>query len=149
MDHNFSFAQKRDAYEQVVQFVEEHQKSTISSCHQKIDADLGISGDDNLELIEAFVEKFDLDPAGYDHEAHFLSEGEGSPNIIFGLFIIPLLLWINFWLGVLFGVVYIPYAVYMLKQMRSPDEVSDMRIKDMIRWHLHKTYQLQETTNDK
>ncbi len=152
MYQDFSFAQKRDAYTLVVQFVQKHHRCKVSSCRQKIDADLGIFGDDNLELIEAFVEKFDLDMTGYDHDAHFLSEGEGYP-IALGLWgsIFMLLVFITqkFWTNAFIALAFALYMAYLNKITRSPTEVHDMRIKDMIRWYLYKTYQPQETTNDK
>ena len=41
--------------------------------------DLGVNGDDSNDLLREFAAKFQVDLTGYDHDAHFASEGEFLP----------------------------------------------------------------------
>jgi acyl carrier protein len=45
--------------------------------HTRIEDDLGTTGDDAVELMEAFMEHFQVDMTGYEHQKHFGPEGGG------------------------------------------------------------------------
>lgn len=57
----------------------------------KIENDLGVSGDDAIDLLEKFSDKYNVDVSSFEFSKYFLSEGEiASPpiflKIIFNLF---------------------------------------------------------------
>jgi acyl carrier protein len=56
----------------------------------KIEDDLGTTGDDAVELMEKFAERFQVDMTGFDFSVHFGPEGGGC---------LVLLLLFPFWLG--------------------------------------------------
>jgi len=48
----------------------------VTSLNSKIDKDLGLSGDDNCELLDDFIKKYELDFSEFDYYDHFYSEYE-------------------------------------------------------------------------
>src|ERR1700749_5082413 len=70
------FDKLRHAYVTVKSFIESESYEKVKSLNTKIEEDLGLSGDDNLDLLKKFVKKFELDYKDFDYSKHFLSEGE-------------------------------------------------------------------------
>ena len=67
-----------DHFEQVKEFVNE----SSGPCPEgrlvrttRLERDLGITGDDAVEFLEAFVEKFNLDMSDFDMTKYFSGEG--------------------------------------------------------------------------
>lgn len=60
-------------------FVAQHSAHSVSVIHSEtqLDRDLGITGDDADELMEAFGEEFGVDVATFKHEKHFGPEAWG------------------------------------------------------------------------
>lgn len=70
------FSKLKLAYVAVKGFLEEEAFGKIQSISQKIDEDLGLSGDDNYDMLVKFVHKFELDYSDFKYEDHFYSESE-------------------------------------------------------------------------
>jgi hypothetical protein len=56
----------RLAYIEVKSFIENESGDAITSLNTRIENDLGIAGDDNLDLLEKFVAKYELGVTGFD-----------------------------------------------------------------------------------
>lgn len=95
---HLDFKTLRQAYNEVKNFIETESASSVSSLNTKIEEDLGCAGDDNAELLEKFVTKYNLDITGFDYSKHFLSEGElfDSGTVLLMLLSLPFSL--VFWL---------------------------------------------------
>ncbi|RYD80124.1 MAG: DUF1493 family protein [Sphingobacteriales bacterium] len=107
----------------------------------KIENDLGLAGDDNLELLELFVKKYQLDARGFDYSKHFLSEGElfNSGATLWALLSIPLFL--LFW-----TIKFLTFGKLDLMKFKFwPDEdhyKADLTFGDMLTWYLTGKYKL-------
>jgi hypothetical protein len=73
---HIDFKTLRQAYVEVKNFIEAESASHVSSLNTRIEEDLGCAGDDNADLLDRFITKYNLDITGFDYSTHFLSEGE-------------------------------------------------------------------------
>lgn len=104
----------------------------------RIDADLGLSGDDNYEMLEEFVKRFSLDHSKFRYDQHFHSEGElfGSGAALEN--IIVFLLWLPQKVVQLISLGrFKPIPVTLFGPMR---EVRDLTFRDMLTWYIEGTY---------
>lgn len=132
----------KSAYAEVRNFLEKETGGKVRSLKTKIVDDLGYAGDDNLELLEKFIQKYHLKADGFDYQKHFHTEYElfNEANII------------HFFLLILTEAFY--FIVYLLtfgKIKRSQikvninpgeREVKDMTVGDLVTWYLEKNYSL-------
>jgi hypothetical protein len=132
------FEKLRHAYVTVKHFLETQSYEKVTSLNNKVEADLGLSGDDNLELLEKFVSKFELDHKDFDYSKHFYSEGElfGSEAALLNL--LSLLVWLPLKTIELltFGKIKLDKPIFN-KRSR---EVSDLTFKDLLTWYIEKEY---------
>lgn len=140
---HIDFKTLRQAYVEVRNFIEEESASSVSSLNIRIEEDLGCAGDDNAELLEKFIKKYNLDITGFDHSKHFLSEGElfGSGIVLLQLLSLPFML--VFWLikMLTFGKVD-PTNLRLLPDLNR--ETIDMTFGDMLTWYLTGKYNLRK-----
>jgi hypothetical protein len=130
-----NFSTLRNAYIEIKAFLEEESFDKVTDLSTKIEGDLGLAGDDILELIEKFVDKYSLGYKGYDHYKYFLSEGE-----LFDAF------------TPLYHVLMLP--IWLLKIISSGKinllppkgywnrETHDLTFGDMVSWYLTKNFNL-------
>ena len=135
------FAKLRHAYVTVKSFIDKEAEgySELKSLDTKIRADIGLSGDDNLELLEKFVEKFELDYKDFEYGKHFYSEGElyGSDTALFNL--LTLSVWLPLKTIELFT--FNKIKINKPKFPFTPDrEVSDLTFKDLLTWYIEKEF---------
>jgi hypothetical protein len=126
------FSQLRHAYTTIKRFIEDKTGCEIDSLHNKIEAHLGIAGDDTEELLGKFIKKYGLSADGFEFDKHFYSEGE-----LFG----------SGWL----------IEILSFKQIRfnnKPDwyrplgrEVSDLTFKQMLTWYIEKDFTAVDKTS--
>jgi len=136
------FRTLRQAYLEVKAFLEtEVYDEEPLNLKTRLYNDLGCAGDDNYELLEKFVTKYNLDPTGFDYSKHFLSEGElfNSGTALLQLLILPiyLLIWVVY--ALTFG------KVNLTRVQVMPDSNSsklDMTFGDMLTWYLTGKYAL-------
>ncbi len=135
------FEKLRHAYITVKSFLETASGVKVTSIDNKVEDDLGLSGDDNLFLLEEFVTKFELDHKGFNYDKHFYSEGElfGSGAAIVNL------LTLSVWLP-LKTIELLTFNKLNLDKPKfpvTPDrEVSDLTFKDLLTWYIEKEYKL-------
>jgi hypothetical protein len=138
------FEKLRHAYITVKSFINEKGYVEVDSLNNKIRADLGLSGDDNLELLEEFVKKFELDYKNFKYDEHFYSEGElyGSDAALLNL------LSLSVWLP-LKTIELLTFNKFKISKPQFPvtpnRPVSDLTFKDMLTWYIEKEYKPSNT----
>jgi len=140
------FTKLRHAYVTVKSYIDKETEgyNELKSLDTKLKSDIGLSGDDNLELLEKFVEKFELDHKNFEYEKHFHSEGElfGSAAALINL--LTLSVWLP--LRTIELLTFNKIKMDKPKFPATPDrEVSDLTFKDMLTWYVEKEYK----TSDK
>ncbi|MXN91626.1 DUF1493 family protein [Flavobacterium sp. Sd200] len=132
----------KSAYLEVKTFLEKESFDKVDNLSTKIENDLGMAGDDNYELLEKFVKKYDLGHHDFDYSKHFLSEGElFSPfTTLYYILISP------FW--------FIKIISYGKINLLPPKgywqrETLDLTFGDMVAWYLHKNFKLRSEINIK
>lgn len=134
------FSQLRQAYTTVKQFIEDETGCEIDSLNNKIEAHLGIAGDDTEKLLGKFINQFGVSAEGFVFDKHFYSEGElfsSGPalyNIV--VLVIKVVLWI------------VETLSFKRLQFQSKPqwyrpvdrEVSDFTFKQMLTWYIEKDF---------
>ena len=131
------------AYITVKRFLDDESFNEVRSLKTSVVEDLSLVGDDNYEMLERFVKKFELDYQGFNYDRHFYSEGElfSSEGALVNL------LTLSIWLP-LKTIELLTFNKLKIKkpQFYKPErEVSDMTFKDMLTWYLEGNY----TTSNK
>ena len=134
------FAKLRHAYIVVKSFVDKETEGydELKSIDTKICNDIGLCGDDNLEFLEKFVQKFELDYKDFNYEKHFQSEGElfGSGAALGNLLALSVWLPLKTIELLTFNKVKIPKP----KLDQPTRQVSDLTFKDLLTWYIEKEY---------
>ncbi len=143
--YSSNFRTLRQAYVEVKRFIEENSFDTVTSLNTRIEEDLGMSGDDNYNLLVKFVKKYKLDVLGFDYNKHFLSEGEiiFDPGIMLYSILIALPFWIIFWLVRLLTFGHINYTQEQIMPSVNRQTL-DMTFGDLLVWYLTGKYQLRK-----
>lgn len=133
------FSKLKHAYITIKQFLEKESGGKVTSLDSKVETDLGLSGDDNLELLEKFVNKFELDYKSFEYDKHFYSEEE-----LFGLGrAVVSLLTLSVWLP-LKTIELLTFNKVNIDKPKFPvlpdREVSDLTFKELITWYIEKDY---------
>lgn len=132
------FADLRSAYITVRTFVEGESCQKIKSLRIRVAQDLGLLGDDNYELLEKFVTRFELGLGNFDYSGHFHSEGELSGSV-------------TFFLGMVVSLIWLPLKAINLLTFNSlkinepglflpPRKVTDLTFRDLLTWYIEKEY---------
>jgi hypothetical protein len=141
------FSQLRQAYTTVKQFIEDETGCEIESLQNKIEAHLGIAGDDTEELLGKFIKQYCLSAEGFDISNHFYSEGElfGSGPALYNIvvFVIKVVLWIVETLS--FKRIQFNNKPQWYRPLAR--EVSDLTFKQMLTWYLEKDFTAVEQTS--
>ena len=140
------FKTLREAYLEVKKFITEETYKETLSLKTTIEGDLGCAGDDNLELLEKFVDTYNVDFEGFDYSKHFLSEGElfGSVSII--VFILSLLFSLIAGLTKIISFHKIDFTNYQ-SFPNTNQKAMDMTFGDMLTWYLIGKYSLSSKVN--
>jgi hypothetical protein len=134
------FEKLRHAYIVVKQFLETEGYKKVTSLNNRVEEDLGLSGDDNYELLEKFVTKFELENKNFDYRKHFLTEGE----LFVGERTLADLLTLSVWLPLKT----IELLTFNKIKIEKPNfelpyrEVSDLTFKDLLTWYIEKEFKL-------
>ncbi|GAB5416071.1 MAG: hypothetical protein Crog4KO_13440 [Crocinitomicaceae bacterium] len=139
---NIEFSKLRIAYVTVKKFLENEAQEEIGSLNTKVVEDLSLSGDDNLEMLERFIKKFELDHQEFKYDDHFHSEGElfGSGAALHNLIVLSI------WLPIKT----IELLAFKKIELEKPEffkpdrAVTDMTFRDLITWYVEGQY-----SNDK
>ena len=134
-NRQIEFEKLRHAYVTVKNFLEKESYEKVTSLDNKIADDLALSGDDNYELLEKFVTKFELDHKNFDYNKHFYSESElyGSDAALLNL------LSLSVWLP-LKTIELLTFNKIKLSKPKMPvtpnRKVFDLTFKDMLTWYI-------------
>lgn len=130
------FAALRKAYAEVKTFMEaEAWDDETVTLKTAIAEDLGMYGDDNLELLVKFAGKYNLDIESFDYSKHFLYEGELFNGKAFNLSVLLIPIWIIEKLSL--GLIKI-YPHKLFEGFYRP--TTDCTMRQMLSWYLTKTY---------
>jgi len=142
LNYTANFSTCKQAYLEVKAFLEEETWDKVKSLSTKIENDLGCAGDDNYELIEKFVNKYNLDYEEFDYSKHFLSEGELFDAItpLYHLIMLPLWLIKVISLG---KINLLPPKGYWHR------ETLDLAFGDMVAWYLTGKFNLRSNVSIK
>ncbi|GAB3512870.1 hypothetical protein [Emticicia fontis] len=142
------FSTLRAAYIEVKKFASKEVGVKKISLKTTVAKDLGCAGDDNFELLEKFVTKYDLDFIDFDYSKHFLSEGELMRP---GLGIVNILLLFFFlitWVIKIITFNKIDFTDFQLLP-NLHRKTLDMTFGDMLTWYLTGKYSLRTDVNFK
>lgn len=134
------FSKLRYAYITVKAFLESESREKLKSLDTKIEYDLGLAGDDNAELLEKFIKKFELEHKNFDYSKHFLSEGElfNSTGALFTL------LNLSVWIPIKTIIELITLNKVKIEipdfNINNCPERDDLTFKEMIIWYIEKDY---------
>jgi len=132
------YTKLKHAYLIVKSFLESEGYNKIKSLRSRIDADLGLSGADNLELLKKFVDQFELDYTHFKYGEHFHTEGElyNSISALINALLFPI------WLPLKT----IELLTLNKIKIRKPGfykpvrPVKDLTFKDLVTWYIEKEY---------
>ena len=139
--YQISFKDLRKSYIDVKTFLEGEACIPVTSIKNRIENDLGCTGDDAYELLEKFVVKYKLDVTGFEFSKHFLSEAEQFGSYGALVFFISLPIWICY--------LFLKLITLDKIKIKEPKlhsiffrETSDLTLGDLITWYIFQKYKL-------
>ena len=133
------FSKLNLAYVVVKQFIEDESFEKIKSINNKVTEDLGLTGDDNYDMLIKFVDKFELDYSDFKYDDHFYSEGE--------LFGSEAAFWNFLTLSIWLPMKTIELLSFNKLQLKKPSfytpnrAVKDLTFKEMVSWYVEGKFQ--------
>ena len=138
-EKTIEYAKLRHAYVTVKNFLASRSGENDISLKTRVFEDLGLYGEDNYDMLDEFVQKFELIHAGFECDEHFHFEAEiADPTIaLLNLLILP---------------VWLPMKTIELlsakkikldkpKFLKVKREVSNMTFKEFLTWSLEGKYE--------
>ena len=136
--HPLEFKALRDSYIIVKKFIEEESGADVKSLSTKIERDLLLSGDDNFELLEKFIIRFNLNYDSFDYSKHFESEGELADTTLYSL--LKLIGWIP--LKIIELISFNKLKIIDQDFWDPPRKTLDLSFRDMLTWYIEGKYKL-------
>lgn len=133
------FEKLRYAYILIKDFLENESREKVESLNTKIVEDLSMHGDDNWDLLEKFVTKFEVDYNEFDYSKHFRSEGELiNPATVF-----VNLLNLSIWLPIR-TIEFLSLNKIDMKKptLYIPKEHEDMTFRELLIWYIEGKYKV-------
>ena len=132
------FSKLRFAYNTVKRFMEDEAFDDVTSLRTKIVEDLGMTGDDNYDLLTKFVKKFELDHSDFQYEKHFYTEGELYDSTAALINLLSLSIWIPLKTVELLTLnkIHIPKPGFY----KPPRKVTDMTFRELLVWYIEGRY---------
>ena len=135
------FSKLRHAYLIVKHFIEKESEgyNKLESLNTKLATDIGLLGDDNLEFLEKFVSKFELEYSNFEYDKHFHSEVDifGSEAALKNLLSLSVNLPLNL-------IELITFKHIKFDKPAFPDtpneQVLDLTFKDLVTWYIEKEF---------
>ncbi|UII18970.1 DUF1493 family protein [Fulvivirga ligni] len=134
------YAKLRHAYATVKMFLEKTSGVRITSLNNTIAEDLGLWGDDNLFLLEEFVNRYELQHNGIEYEKYFHSEVEHLASTTILINILKLLIWLPLKLIEWLTLNKIKLSLSRFEKLER--KVNDMTFKDLVTWYVEKDFML-------
>lgn len=135
------FANLRQSYVTVKDFVESETGETVKSLDTKIAEDLGLWGDDNWDLLTKFVTKFKLDSKDFEYDKHFESEGELFNSGALLLTILSAVVLAPLKLIELLSFKRIDFGLKLFQPGREKRPL-DLSFRDMVTWYIEGQFKL-------
>jgi hypothetical protein len=135
------FKTLRAAYIEVKKFITTEVGVKNFSLKTTIESDLGCAGDDNFELLEKFVIKYNLDFTGFEYSKHFLSEGELMQIGYIPIGILSMFIYLIAIIAKTITFNKIDFTKFQLLSNRYRQTL-DMTFGDMLMWYLTGKYTL-------
>ena len=132
------FNKLRHAYITVKRFIESESMDEIKSLKTTVAEDLSMLGDDNYELIEKFVKKFELDHKDFEYDKHFYSEGELFDSVAALNNLLILSVWLP--LKTIELLTFNKFKINKPEFYKPERKVTDMTFKDLLTWYIEGTY---------
>jgi len=87
-----SFNNLKREYLEVQKFLQKESGEKNINNKSKVANDLSLWGDDNVDMLEKFITKYEVDFSNFNYEKHFESEGElfDSIGVLLGILFLPL-----------------------------------------------------------
>lgn len=136
------FEKLRLAYQTIKGFLECETGEEIKSLKTSLSQDLSLYGDDNYDLLERFISKYELNHIDFEYDSHFHSEAElfGSKNAL--VFLLTLSIWLP--LKTIEKVSFGKLEFDKPNFHKLDREVTDMTFKDLVTWYVEGTYATKE-----
>lgn len=135
------FSKLRHAYVTVKNFLEKDAEGygEVESLSTRMMEDIGLSGDDNLECLERFVAKFELDYSGFEYKKHFHTEAELYDSLAALCNLMALSVWLP-----LKTIELLTFNRVKIDKPNIPvlpnRVVSDLTFKDLVTWYIEKEF---------
>ena len=138
-EKTIEFAKLKHAYITVKKFLESQSGEKNISLKTKVFEDLGQSGDDNYYMLDKFIQKFELEHAGFDCDKNFHSEAEiaDPTNALFNLLILSV--WLP--MKTIELLTANKLKLDMPKFWKVEREVSNMDFKQLLTWYVEGRYE--------
>ena len=132
------FNKLRFAYETVKRFLEDQSGDTVYSLKTKIAEDLGMTGDDNYDMLAEFVKKFELEHQGFNYDKHFYSEMElyDSTAALINLLSLSIMIPLKAIELLMLNKIHIPKPGFY----KPSRKVTDMSFRDLLTWYIEGKY---------
>jgi Protein of unknown function (DUF1493) len=139
-----NLAKLRHAYKEVTSFIEHETHEKIYSLKTCIAKDLILHGDDNVEFLARFIEKYKLNAANFNYATYFHTEHElyGSEQTGYNLIKLVMYIFLTIICVLTFGRVSGGCKKLDILMVQRP--VKDLTIGDMITWYLEKDFMVRE-----
>jgi len=132
------FSKLKHSYITVKRFLEAEACVKIKSLDTKLVKDLGLYGDDNYELLEKFVDKFELGYRNFHYDKHFHSEGELFGSVAALKTLLNLSVWLPLKTIELLTLNKVKIDKPVLFQLKR--EAADLTLKDLLTWYIEGEY---------
>ena len=138
----------RKTYLEIKQFLKQETGEKDISLKTKIAEDLGFYGDDNLELLNKFVIKYNLQADGFNYSSYFESEAGLFNN---GMFVVYLLLfpfYFTIWIAKIITTKPANWKrIRLYPEWKRNPEPKDLTFGDLVVWYLKGNFGLRENIN--
>jgi hypothetical protein len=146
-EKTIEFAKLKYAYITVKKFLTSKSGENNISLKTRVFEDLGLSGDDNYYMLDEFIQKFELEHAGFECNKHFHSEAEVADptNALFNLLILSV------WLPMKTIELLTANNVKLDKPKfwKVQREVSNMNFRQFLTWYVEGKYEGSESVKYK
>jgi hypothetical protein len=146
-EKTIEFAKLKYAYITVKKFLTSQSGENNISLKTRVFEDLGLSGDDNYYMLDEFIQKFELEHAGFECNNHFHSEAEVADptNALFNLLILSV------WLPMKTIELLTANNVKLDKPKfwKVQREVSNMNFRQFLTWYVEGKYEGSESVKYK
>lgn len=144
-----SFKNLKQNYLEVQQFLQKESGEKKIYNKSKVANDLSLWGDDNYDMLEVFIKKYNLDFSTFNYDEHFESEGElfSSATVLLTILLIPL-----YFIKLILFLIFKPFSKSHSKKIndfnffirRNQHKKKDLTMGDLITSKIQGKFSLRE-----